>query len=362
MKDIVTIGIEEMRQELKDRGALILSNSRIKKRRSCDRAHYYRYVDKLNKKRKGDALIRGSAIHNCIEYYNTGRSWKKAYKEFQDEWNAKYLTEEKEYYGDIPKMVYDLMEGYIEYYEDEDLEYLESEKEFLICLDPDNDIWLLGYIDFIAKDTKGNIWIGETKTHKRFPDSDMRLFNMQSSIYIWALQKLGYKNIKGVIWNYIKAKQPTTPRVLTSGKISTARLDSIPSVVTKFLKEQGEDLSKYQEFINGLNWEDYYRRYEVRASQDVVDSVMEDVLETALDIQNQPHKKARNLNSQNCGWCDYKSICQAELAGADVSFILKSQYETRKEENNNGDKKEERSKKSIRTKIKNGRPNRNRNS
>lgn len=355
---VVTTDIEQVRQELKDRGALILSNSRIKKKRTCDRAHHYRYVDKLTKKRKGDALIRGSAIHECIEYYNTGRSWKKAYQDFAKEWDEKYLQEEKAYYGDIPKMVYDLMEGYVDYYEDEDLEYVESEKEFLVCLDEEEDIWMLGYIDFIAKDSKGNLWIGETKTHKRFPDEDMRVFNMQSSIYIWALQQLGYKKVKGVIWNYIKAKQPTSPQRLASGKISTRKLDSIPTVVIKSLKELGEDPANYQEFINSLSWDDYYRRYEVRVSQEVVNSVIEDVLETALDIKHNPHKKARNLNSQNCGWCEYKNICQAELVGADVGFIIKADYEKR-EDDNNGSKEniKKGSKKRIRAKIKNGRSN-----
>lgn len=320
------IDIEALREKLKKRGALILSNSKIKKRRSCYRAYHYKYVEKLMKKTKGDALVRGSAIHECIEYYNTGRSWKKAWKEFQEEWDEKYLLEEKEHYGDIPKLVYDLMEGYVEYYEDEDLEYLESEKEFLVCLNKSADIWMYGFIDFIAEDSEGNIWIGETKTHKRFPDEDMRLFNIQSSIYIWALEQLGYKKVKGVIWNYIRAKQPTVPQILQSGKISTRRLDSIPTVVERFLKEQGEDLDKYQEFLNGLSWDDYYRRYQVRISKDVVNSIMEDVLETAYDIQDNPDLKARNLGSQDCKFCDYKNICQAELAGADTEFIIKADY------------------------------------
>lgn len=342
--------IESQREVIKARDGLILSNSKIKKRRSCYRAYHYKYIEKITKKVKGDALIRGSAIHECIEYYNTGRSWKKAFKDFQKEWDEKYLIEEKEHYGDIPQMVYDLMEGYIEYYEDEDLEYLESEKEFLVCLDEKRDIWIYGFIDFIAKDSKGNIWIGETKTHKRFPDSDMRLFNIQSSIYIWALEQLGYKKVKGVIWNYIRAKQPTRPKILNSGKISTARLDSIPTVVEKFLKEHKQDLSKYQEFINSLDWDSYYRRYEVRVSKDVVKSIIEDVYETAYDIQDNPNMKARNLGCQDCNWCDYKRLCQAELAGADVEFILKADYE-KKEGNKDGkESKKRKNKKGIRTK------------
>jgi hypothetical protein len=321
--------MEQRIKQLKESGALVLSNSRIKKRRTCDFAYYCRYVEKLRKKAKGSALVRGSAIHECIEYYNTGRSWKKAQRDFKNEWEETYLLEEKEEMGDIPKMVYDLMEGYVEYYSDEEIEYLESEKEFLLKLMTYKgiDVYLTGFIDFIAKDPKGNIWIGETKTHKRFPDESVRLFNMQSSIYIWALNQMGYKKVKGVIWNYIRAKQPSTPQILKSGRISKSKCDSIPTVVERFLKEQGENLGDWADFINGLSWDNFYRRYEERVSMEVVNSVMEDVIETAKDIIDNPERKAKNLNGMSCQWCDYNDICQAHLIGADVGFIIKSKYE-----------------------------------
>lgn len=321
--------IEELEKELRAKGALILSNSKIKKRRTCDRAYNYKYVEKLTKKAKGSALVRGSAIHECIEWYNTGKSWKKSWKNFKKEWEETYLLEEKEEMGDIPKMVYDLMEGYVEYWSDEEIEYIESELEFLLplCTYKGTEIWIKGFIDFIAKDPKGNIWIGETKTHKRWPDESVRLFNQQSSIYIWALEQLGYKKVKGVIWNYVRAKQPTVPQRLKSGRLSKQRCDSIPTVVERYLIEQGENLKDWNEFITALNWDDFYRRYEERVSREVVRSVMEDVIETAKDIIDKPDRKARNMNSQGCQWCDYAPICEAELTGADVSFIIKSKYE-----------------------------------
>lgn len=315
-------------QQLREAGALILSNSKIKKRRTCDRAYHYKYVEKMTKKAKGSALVRGSAIHECIEWYNTGRSWKKAWQNFKEEWEETYLLEEKEEMGDIPKMVYDLVEGYVTYWEDEELEYLESELEFLLPLETykGTEIWIKGFIDFIAKDKNGNIWIGETKTHKRWPDESTRLFNQQSSIYIWALNQLGYTNVKGVIWNYIRAKQPTVPQRLKSGRLSKQKCDSIPTVVEKFLLQEGENLEEWSEFITALSWDNFYRRYEERVSNNVVESVMSDVIETARDIVDNPNRKARNMNSQGCQWCDFSDICEAELTGADVSFIIKSKY------------------------------------
>ena len=61
---------------------LKLSNSKVTTWRKCHMAYHYKYNLKLRPKRKGIALRRGSIIHECIEAYDSGRSWRKPYKEF----------------------------------------------------------------------------------------------------------------------------------------------------------------------------------------------------------------------------------------------------------------------------------------
>lgn len=320
---------------------LSVSNSRLNLFRRCHRAHYYKYCWNIVPRRKGEALERGSAIHACLEAYYKGKSWKKEWKKFRDKWEAEHLLEEKELLGDIPQMVYDLMENYIECYEaeDEDIDYLETELHFEVPLV--EGIELEGYIDYIARDDKG-IVIGETKTHKMFPNNDVRLFNAQSSIYAWVLNEklsLYEEPIKRIVWNYIKAKQPTEPQVLKNGKLSTKKIDSTPYTVSKTIKKLGLNEKDYADLISAQSYDNYFRRHELRINKKVMNSIVEDTISTAQQIKNNPLLKDRNLG-KDCSFCDYRGICQAELIDpeADLSYIIKVDYEERGRRNEESEK------------------------
>lgn len=67
---------------------------------------------------------------------------------------------------------------------------------------------------------------------------------------------------------------------------------------------------------------------------------MEDTTSTAIEILNHGHQlKDRNLG-RDCSWCSYKSICQAELMGLDVDYIIKADYEIKEKRDQDGNKKE----------------------
>lgn len=343
------MNIKEMEKKavnkIKEEG-LTVSNSRINKWRTCHRAHYYKYVLKLVPKVKGIALTRGSALHECLEYYYSGRSWKKPYRQFKQEFEDMYLREEKEKLGDIPQMVYDLMVGYVNCWEQEDdeLDFLKQEMEFTVPLVNDN-IRINGFIDFIAEDNKGII-IGETKTHKMFPDYDVRLFNIQSSLYAWVVREYfkEFKKVNRIMWNYIKAKSPTKPRLLKDGKnLSQAKIESLPHVVEAAIKEYGLDPKKYVNLINAQSYNNFYRRDIIRIEDSVVNSVVEDTKNTASQIYNNPLWKDRNINKMNCSYCDYRELCQAELCnpGLDLDYIVKKDFdisEGRSKDNENQEK------------------------
>ena len=66
-------------------------------------------------------------------------------------------------------------------------------------------------IDAQIEDNRGYL-IGEHKTHKRFPDGDVRMFNTQSSLYAWVCNEhLGFKADR-ILWNYIRADVPSVPK------------------------------------------------------------------------------------------------------------------------------------------------------
>ena len=80
---------------------LKISNSKISTWRKCHMAYHYKYHDHLRPKRKGIALRRGSIIHECIEAYDSGRSWRKPYKAFAEQFYRETFREEIVEFGDL---------------------------------------------------------------------------------------------------------------------------------------------------------------------------------------------------------------------------------------------------------------------
>lgn len=287
-------------------------------------AYYYKYGLKLRPKKKGIALRRGSIIHECIEAYDSGRSWRKPYRNFAKQFYEETFKEEIVEMGDIPRMVEELMENYQALYENDGLIYLGNELHFELPLMP--GVVIEGYLDALVEDEKGAIWPKETKTYKRNPDYDFLLLNTQSALYTWAVTEMGYSP-KGTLWDIIRAKEPGRPQFLKDGKVSKRGIDSTPYTVKKALREMGQNPEDYEDLLAKVSYEDYFRRYPVRVNPTVVKGIMDDFKSTAREIMKSGDKlRDRNLG-KGCAWCDYKPLCQADLMGLDTEFIQKKQFE-----------------------------------
>lgn len=302
---------------------LKLSNSKVTTWRKCHMAYYYKYHEHLRPKKKGIALRRGSIIHECIEAYNSGRSWRKPYQKFAKQFYEETFQEEIVEMGDIPRMVEELMENYQILYENDGLTYLGNELHFELPLMP--GVVIEGYLDALVEDEHGCVWPKETKTYKKNPDYDFLLLNTQSALYTWAVMEMGYRP-KGTLWDIVRAKEPSRPQILKSGEISRKGIDSTPYTVKKALREMGEDPRDYADLLGKVSFEDYFRRYPVRVNHTVVERIMEDFKSTAREILRSGHRLCDRNLGKGCAWCDYKPLCQAELMGLDTEFIRGKQF------------------------------------
>lgn len=303
---------------------LKISNSKVSTWRKCHMAYHYKYHEHLRPKKKGIALRRGSIIHECIEAYDSGRSWRKPFNSFAKQFYEETFKEEIAEIGDIPRMVEELMENYQALYDEDGLTYLGNEVHFELPLMP--GVVIEGYLDALVEDEAGCVWPKETKTYKRNPDYDFLLLNTQSALYTWAVMEMGYKP-KGTLWDIVRAKEPSRPVFTQKGEISKKGIDSTPYTVRKALREMGKDPKDYQDLIDKVSFDDFFRRYPVRVNHTVVKGIMEDFKSTAREIQKHGHKLCDRNLGKGCSWCDYKPLCQAELMGLDTEYIRKKQFE-----------------------------------
>lgn len=314
------------------------SYSKIKTGRRCQKAYQYKYVLKLRKRVKAKALNLGSLVHSCLEsYFRNGhylpviRRWK------QEEFDTMF-EEERILQADVIPLTKELLRGYIKNWKESGMEMLWVEKDFEIEIA--DGIVLVGKIDGRARDSKKRQWLVEHKTCKRMPGEEIRIYDTQVILYDGVLPELKEKPVTGVMWDYLRTKLPTRPQVLKSGGLSTAKnIDTTPEVYLREVKRQGLDPVGYADILKDLELKrtNFFRQVHLPLSKGMSKRVREEVIITSRQLADleERHSQgedcfARNL-TRDCSWCDYNTLCHAELRGEDTEYLLKHDYKVKED-------------------------------
>jgi hypothetical protein len=303
---------------------LRVSFSRIKSWRRCHLQHYYKYVDGIERKKPPISMYKGRIVHDLLEAILLGKSWTKKLEEYAKQYK-KLFREERDELGDLPGDMKRIIIGYLEFWKNDHLKYLEVEKKHEIKLGK-NMIFVFR-LDGIVQDKKKRRWIFERKTPKKFPDEDVRLADLQTLLYTWAMQQEGVET-EGVLWDYVRSKAPTIPEPLKAGGLSVAQnIDTDYNTYLAAIKRHRLNPKDYREKLESLKGAEanFYRRVPMVVSPSVVKTLVEDMMQTALEIQQDSKSRVRTL-SFDCRGCQYFQLCQAELRDMDTDFIRKSQY------------------------------------
>lgn len=317
--------------------AIKVSNSSIKTWRKCKKEYYYKFILKLEKKAAPAPLYKGKLIHEILEERIKGGHWRGLMRKKIDEYNGLF-EEEKEMYGDLPTELPTIMEGYHDLYKNDGLEYFDldgrrAEFDIYVALDgkPLEESLLIytGKIDAIATDRDGRVWLMDHKSFTTLPDENFRFTNQQILLYAWAMELMDeYPKPDGVIWDYIRTKVPSKPELLKNGTMSQRQLDTTKKVYMDALVEAGLDPADYQDYLNKLEGREknFYRRIYLPINNRMIEPVVNDLIETAKEIQAlHDVVRARSLD-RHCSFCSFKMVCQADLQGLDTEFILKSHF------------------------------------
>lgn len=314
-------------------GLFKISQSKVSKWRQCRQAYHYAHVEKIAPKRKARPLKFGSIVHDMIDADING---KNPFKKLQEvgKTNKKLFEAEREMYGEIIKDVSYIMTEYFEYWDarPETIDYVSVNKfkceiPFEVEIDKGN-ILAKGRIDAVGKAKKLK-WLVEHKSHKTFPKPENRWRNLQSVFYIRVVDMMGWGQLDGTCWDYIRSKPPTRPTILKSGDLSRAALDSLPSVVKDVLRANKLKADDYEDVLkqqreNRANW---FQRVFTPVSKDIIEPVMQDLIDTSREMADLHGKSRTKTFGRHCEWCSYAKLCAAELQGHDVDFVKEKEYE-----------------------------------
>jgi hypothetical protein len=325
-KRVVEIG------NVHEEGLIKISNSKIKTFTRCEKTYDYKYNQNLQKKRKKKPLWKGDITHSCLEAIYSGQEWKPVVRAFKRVFD-KLFEEEKLEYGNLPQEIYNLILGYQRTYKgDPKWEVLHVEFEFLWRI-PGTPFVFTGRIDLIVKDSRGFIWVVEHKTTKRVPDINAKITDFQSCLYLLVGRAMGYK-VRGVVFNYLRTKAPTVPRLLQRGGLSRAKdVDTDYYTYLKAIKDNELDPEDYRDILGRLKSEPnrFYVRHFLPKSNAMLKALFNEMIITATRIkefQNPVRSFLFLCDTQ----CDYYPLCLAELQGHDVQYIIENEYERRDNE------------------------------
>ena len=321
-------------------GKRISTHSMLKTFRRCPKQADYKYNQRLKPRVVAKPLKRGVWMHYLLEEYHSGRDWRAKHRELCAQY-AKLFDEEKDFYGDLPTECQQLMEGYVWHYKDDPWKVLET--EFTVETEfPDGTLYR-GRVDALVENSLG-LWLVDHKTHAKLPGLGFRLLDAQSALYLWACRRNRIP-VQGFIWNYLRTKAPSVPRLIKSGtRLSKTLGDTTYPIFVKELKrlreEEGYRITRADvERANALKQVRYahgepqlspfYRRDVLEKDDDMLKAVATENYRTSKRMHSYDFNSpgVERSSGRNCEFdCSYTQLCEVELMGGNSNFIRKQLF------------------------------------
>jgi len=331
---------------------LRLSNSKAKTWRRCPNQFRYKYELGLRTKGRSIYLERGSWLHTLMEVYysadpglqikvgkkwfEVGTDWRLAHKHMHRAFNNLF-EEEKEDLGDLPTECMRIFTSYLMRYGKQDAKQwkvIDAELDEIITLPSGLRFQVI--IDLIVEEPDGGLWIVDHKTVGRFMAVDFMLLDSQLARYFWCAEDMGYKNLRGILFNEVNTTAPTLPKVLQDGTLEKrANLRCDVYTYMREIKRQGTTVDAHREFLRRLASQQdmWFRRTRLPKDPVLTARLMTELEWTADEIRTAQANQAfpRSPEKECTFMCEYLHMCQVELNGGDISDIIKSRFTTKEE-------------------------------
>lgn len=328
-----------------------ISYSSIQTFRRCPNKYRYSQVLNLQRKARPTQLYQGILVHEALmTYYLSLRDAdmpSKARSYVDDFFEDAYLsvTENPTLFSDemadevkIVEDSEDLVLRYLAKYDDE-WEVLHVEEQFIVQLDTGPVISFTP--DLVVRDRNGFVWIIDHKTTSILPQGGAPYSDLQATLYYAGVKTL-YPELRGFIFNKLRKKRPTTPKLTKTGKLRVADLDRIDTtyeVLRDFIMERAPQLmddDRHRRRLAKLADEErFFWREQVVITDEQADTILYEAGITVAIMEQvaaggwYPRTFQQDNGWNSCSKCEFSRLCQAELLQWDVDRVLEEDYEQR---------------------------------
>lgn len=324
------------------------SYSNINTFRACQRKYYYRSILGIQKKKWSKALRLGIEGHEILKTFflalqqgGTLESARAAAEAFANErmeeiaeitFEDEMLDARKEV-----EVIWWIIEQYIERYAS-DWTILHVEEEFIIQLT--NGAVITFTPDLVVRDRNGAVWIVDHKTTSSLPKAGIPFGDTQALLYSAGVKSL-YPELAGFVFNRMRKKIPTQPRLTKTGKTRVAelkRIDTTYEILRDFIKQNAPGLMadpahqrRLAELRDGPDR--FFWTETIYYNENVTTEILKDTASTYEQLVRQeavmefPRTMREDRGWNSCSRCAYQEICHAELVGWDTAHLLEEVYE-----------------------------------
>lgn len=328
-------------------GTLRLSHSQIKTWRRCRLKWYFRYVLGLQPKQTIDKIEMGNYGHRLLEAFYKGEDWRKASEEYWKEQTQNMFEEEIDAYEKIRHDIEIIMARYVDHYKHqlEEWDVLGVEQPFEVRIPThtgrSSQTTLCGIFDLVIQEKRnGNIWLVDHKITSRDVDKTEEdlILDPQVNYYLWALNQLVETKgdeelpVQGVIYNMVRSKVPSKPRLLKDGKaVSKAKnIDTDVETYLATLQEYGLNPKDYVDILDYIkeNGRPFFAQLKVHRTKPELDAIEKELYDISKDIR---HGEIFRHEHRDCSWdCkQFRELCIMDFKGLDTEDYINLNYDIR---------------------------------
>jgi RecB family exonuclease len=321
----------------------------------CPRQYWYRAIQKIQRVRKDATLRQGSAIHHLLMggflamqrgddvLQGVGEHANALFAEADE--RAAFEEEARE----VEAMIEESRQIVVRYFEQADWDgwkVLHVEEEFTVTVD--------GRIitftpDLVMEDPHGKVWVVDHKSTTSIPE-ELPFANQQSLLYFAGVQA-HYPNAVGFLFNYLRKKLPTEPRLNKTKDRDTGmyfvndlnRIDTEFDMLFRFITDEAPELFSDERHKRRLaelrdNPNRFFKTKRVLANEAALNQIVDeavmviDKIETDEVYNTWVRVLLDDGGYMSCGKCEFNSICAAELLDFNVEVVLR-EYEPRDPKN-----------------------------
>lgn len=255
-----------------------------------------------------------------------------------DQQETSYQEEMTAEFGDtLPNRMSNLVQRYGLHYLNDGERYTPLLTEYEWSRKAPNGKTLQGRVDAVLMDNElGLVVVRDYKTHASWPsepDAVLDLMDSQLHLQAWGVAPLLKEHgllPQMVQFDRLRFKKPTEPKLTTKGLLSASVTDFDSYTYVEWCHENNIDPDQAVIDKCDAKTDAWFRRSQKPLSMRAVEAHVKSAQKQVIRAEGLDPDTATLVPSKDCSWCDFLSLCRAEIIGGRPQNFVPQDYGLRK--------------------------------